>query len=264
MKLTTAKQIIQTFETGKPAGTGSTGARTILSDGAGLSYGSHQSTDRSDSSDAIVDEYIKLSGLHASLLTTPIPSSGKSVQQHLHDDDTTQFRGTTGLPAWAQELLDRLGVASSDPVMADAQERVFERLYFGPAIDLATSLKLVEPLSHLLLMDTCIQSGFGGIATIRAAFPALPPSRGGAEQIWSKQYAEARFDWLARFSGKSSEHTALVRSTRYRPAAMLDLIDRDLWALPAGLLLKMPARGQAYDDKARRFTGTPSTVRIPG
>lgn len=52
--------IINTFETGVP--TGDYGAVTILRDGAGISYGRSQATDKADTLDTIVYRYIDMKG----------------------------------------------------------------------------------------------------------------------------------------------------------------------------------------------------------
>lgn len=260
-----ALQIIRTYETGSPIG--GVGTRTYLSDGAGLSFGWGQGTDGSDTADMTCQEYVDLRGKHAALLTEPIPSSGKSVLEHLLDDDTTALTSMKDLPAWGQEILDRLGVASTDPLMATAQDKVFERYYLEPVEKLCYSLELISPLSFLALADTCIQSGFKGISTIRARFPEVPPSLDGDESIWTTAYLSARYDWLKTFkSSRGQAHTDLVRSTRYRPAAMLDLVDQKAWWLKPPASLKMPisAKTVVYDDDKRRYASGTRTVTIPG
>ena len=57
--------VLSIFETGKIPTAASYATCTILADGAGISYGKHQCTDRAGSLDAVVKRYIALGGQFA-------------------------------------------------------------------------------------------------------------------------------------------------------------------------------------------------------
>lgn len=229
----TIEQIVGVFETGTLGG-GDPGTVTILPDGAGITYGRHQSTDRSDSLDAIVMEYIDQGGTHAACL--------EPYLDRLANDETARVNYTAP-PQWAMDFMAVLKTAGTDPIMVAAQEAVFDRMYWRPCADYITSrLGLVEPLSWAVMYDTAIQSGVSGIARIRAmpGFPELPPARGGDERAWTRGYIDARERWLSGFQGSTTQHTHAVRSTVYRPQNFESIAATGNWALirPIGITIK--------------------------
>jgi chitosanase len=209
--------VLSIFETGRTPTAASFSTCTILSDGAGISYGVHQSTDRSNSLDAIVKRYIELGGTFAAQLQPFLPylAANKSSAE--------PPKGP-----WSQEtraLINILKSAGSDPKMQQAQSEVFDRDYFMPAVNIAAQAGITTALGLLVIYDTCIHSGPGGVSTIRARFPELPPAKGGDEKAWIKAYVNARRGWLA---GNSNP---LVQRCVYRQDAILDLIKADNWDL---------------------------------
>lgn len=208
------KAIVSIFETGKAAG--NPAACTILPDGAGISYGAHQATDASDSLDAILVEYLRRGGA--------MSAEAKEVLALVQADVSTRYRSISGATPGVVRAVELLRKMGADPIMAEAQEAVFERLYWQPAQDQAEAMGLVEPLSYAICYDTSIHSGPGGIAKIRARFPELPPIRGGDERVWAAAYVAARRAWLAGMGG-------IVSKTVYRMDAFSALIAAGNWAL---------------------------------
>jgi len=209
--------VLSIFETGRTPTAASFSTCTILSDGAGISYGVHQSTDRSNSLDAIVKRYIELGGTCAARLKPFLPylAANKSAAEPPPGP-------------WSQEtkaLISILKAAGSDPKMQQAQIEVFDSNYFTPAVNHAKDIGLTTALGLLVIYDTCIHSGPGRVATHRAAFPEKSPKNGGDEKAWIKAYLNARRAWLA---GNSNP---LVQRTVYRQDAILDLIKADNWDL---------------------------------
>lgn len=208
------KAIVSIFETGKAAG--NPAACAILPDGAGISYGAHQATDASDSLDAILVEYLRRDGA--------MQSAAKEVLAVVQADVSTRYRSISSATPGVVHAVELLRKMGADPIMAEAQEAVFERLYWQPAQDQAEGMGLVEPLSWAICYDTAIHSGPGGIAKIRARFPELPPIRGGDERRWAAAYVTARRAWLASRGG-------IVAQTVYRMDAFSALIAAGNWAL---------------------------------
>jgi len=209
--------VLSIFETGKIPSLSSFSTCTILSDGAGISYGVHQSTDRSNSLDSIVKRYIELGGTYATQLQPFLPylAANKSAAE--------PPKGP-----WSQETKDLISVlkaAGSDPKMQVAQSDVFDRDYFMPAVNISKQIGLTKPLSLLVVYDTCIHSGSGGVGNIRSRLPEASPANGGEEKAWVKAYINARRTWL------SGNKNPLVQKCVYRQDAMLELIKADNWDL---------------------------------
>lgn len=206
--------IINTFETGVPAGDYS--AVTILRDGAGISYGRSQATDRADNLDTIVYRYIDRKG--------PLGEALRPFLDELEADGTARV-DPAHPPEWCRRLMALLAEAGKDAVMRKAQDDVFHERYWVPAKGHAESMGLMLPLSWALVYDTCIQSGPDAVSRMRKLFPEQPPVRGGKEEAWARAYVAARQAWLA------SHPTAAVRRSTYRTREFRRLIDSGNWQL---------------------------------
>lgn len=215
--------VLSLFETGQLPSVGAYSTCNILSDGAGISYGKHQSTDRSGSLDKIVDLYVQRGGVHANAL--------KLFQDRLAKNETATV-SPKNPPAWVLALMNNLRTAGKDPVMQAVQDEVFDAGYWMPALGHATQCGLVHALSALVVYDTCIQSGPGGVAVIRNMFAELPPSKGGEEKKWTTAYVDARKRWLL------SNKNPLVQRSAYRPESLRALIDGGHWELALPLTVR--------------------------
>jgi len=209
--------VLAVFETGRVPTSASYATCTILADGAGISYGKHQCTDKAGSLDLVVKEYVKRAGKHAKELEACLPLLTSNA--------------STKVPPkgpWGPEvtgLVALLKTAGADPIMHQAQDEVFDANYFLPALNHAKDIGLTTALGLLVIYDTCIHSGPGRVSTHRAAFPEKSPKNGGDEKAWIKAYLNARRAWLAASSN------ALVQKTVYRQDAILELIKADNWDL---------------------------------
>lgn len=220
------QSILSVFETGKTEP--DYGALVILDDGAGITYGKHQSTDRSGSLDQIVLRYIDRGGLFASALT---PYVSKLAGNETVGADP---KNPSSWPSWLKELTDLLRRAGSDPVMQKAQDDIFDEVYWTSAAAQAKDMKLVLPLSWLICYDSTIHSGSNGIARIRKMFPESPPSGGGDERDWAVAYLQARRSWLA------SHEKAILRDTVYRIDAILKMAEDGNWNLDTPIVIAKP------------------------
>ena len=209
--------IISVFETGRVPNPAAYATCTILPDGAGISYGMHQSTDRAGSLDNIVKRYIELGGKHAVALQAYLPyfASNKSATEPPKGPWSAETRA----------VIDLLKVAGADPVMHQAQEEVFDRDYFQPAVNHANQIGLTKALSLAVVYDTCIHSGPGGVTMIRNMFAAKSPANGGTEAEWVKAYLNARRNWLG------THKMTILHGTVYRMDALLALITAGNWDL---------------------------------
>ena len=91
---------------------------------------------------------------------------------------------------------------------------------------------LQTALGHLIVYDTCIHSGPGGVAVIRSRFPQLPPSKGGDEKVWAAAYVAARRSWLLE------NKNPLVQKTVYRMDSLNEIIRSGNWDLSTPLIVR--------------------------
>ena len=215
--------ILSIFETGKIPTPASYSTCTILKDGAGISYGKHQATDRADSLDKIVKKYIAEGGTHATKLQPYLPQ--------LAANETAKVNPSAP-PDWAKSLVNLLKEAGADPKMQSAQDAIFDENYWNPAVNHAKQAGLTTALGHAVMYDTCIHSGPGRVGTHRAAFPQKSPANGGDEKEWVKAYVAARKAWLL---GNSNP---LVQRTIYRMETFEKLMAEGNWDLNTPVVVR--------------------------
>lgn len=208
--------ILSIFETGRVPTPAAYQTCTILSDGAGVSYGKHQSTDAGGTLDKIVALYIQRGGKHGEELKQFVPKLANNESAKVDPKNP---------PSWAKYLMGVLKEAGKDPVMQQCQDEMFDACYWIPALGHTSQMGIQSVLGHLIVYDTCIHSGPGGVAVIRSRFPQLPPSKGGDEKVWAHAYVGARRDWLL------GNKNPLVQKTVYRQDSMFELIKAGNWDL---------------------------------
>lgn len=225
--ISTINDILAIFETGRVLSTAAYASLGVLADGAGFSYGIHQSTDKSGTLDAILLRYIDLGG-----------SKSDGVSALLDRMVTNQTVGLPPIayreswPQWAKDAAHLLESLGADPIMRAAQDQIFDEQYWRPAVAQCASMCLELPLSYLVVYDTCVQSGQSGVARIRRLFGPVPPSSGGDEREWTKAYVKARRGWLASYPN------AAVQRSVYRMDAVQAIIDDDNWTLEPPLTVR--------------------------
>jgi len=215
--------ILSIFETGRVPTTSSYSTCTILTDGAGISYGKHQATDRAGSLDKIVKQYIAEGGTHSAKLQPYVNQLGQNA--------TANMTMATA-PQWAKDLINILKEAGKDPKMQAAQNAVFDADYWMPAVNAAKDAGLQTAIGHAIMYDTCIHSGPGRIATHRAAFPQKSPANGGDEKEWLKAYVTTRKAWLL------GNKNPIVQKTIYRMEAFEKLMAENNWDLTMPLSVR--------------------------
>jgi hypothetical protein len=216
--------VVAIFETGKVPTAASYGTCTILKDGAGISYGKHQCTDKAGSLDLVCKRYIELNGQQAAPL--------KEYMNYLATNETAKLNPAGPFPTWTTSLINLLKSAGNDPLMQQAQDEVFDKNYWMPAANHCNEIGLKTALSHLVIYDTCIHSGPGRVSSLRAKFPEASPSRGGDEKAWILAFLKARREWLAANSNP------LVQKTVYRIDAMKEIADAGNWDLKTPLTVR--------------------------
>lgn len=217
--------VVAIFETGKVPSAKSYGTCSILNDGAGISYGKHQCTDKAGSLDLVCKRYIELGGQQAPVL--------KEYMNYLATNESAKFNNVTAnYPAWLNSLINVLKSAGDDPLMHQAQDEVFDKNYWMPAVNHCKDIGIKSALGHLVIYDTCIHSGPGRVSSLRAKFPEASPSRGGDEKAWVLAFLNARRDWL------SANSNPLVQKTVYRIDAMKEIATAGNWDLATPLTVR--------------------------
>ena len=118
------------------------------------------------------------------------------------------------------EFKKLLVLAAGDEKMREAQDRIFDNLYWHPATIFCGREGLKTSLAQLLVYDSYIHSGKVP-SYLRARFP----DKTADELKWCRAYAQARRDWLANHTNP------LLRKCVYRMDFMLHQMDNDNWML---------------------------------
>jgi len=221
----TIDSVVSIFETGRIPTAASYSTCSILNDGAGISYGKHQCTDKAGSLDLVCKRYIELGGQHSDSL--------KQFMSYLATNESAKYNNvTSNYPSWLSSLISLLKSAGSDSIMQKAQDEVFEKNYWNPALEHCENIGLKTALGHLVIYDTCIHSGPARVSSLRQKFPEKSPTNGGDEKAWVIAFLNARRAWLA------SNPNTLVQKTVYRIDSMLDIAKSDNWDLNTPLTVR--------------------------
>jgi len=217
--------VLAIFETGRLPSPASYSTCSILDDGAGISYGKHQCTDGGGALDLVCKRYIDLNGKHAAVLS--------QYMVYMQTNESTKFNSkVANYPSWLTSLISLLKNAGADPIMQQAQNQIFDERYWTPAVNHAQRIGLQTGLAHLIVYDSTIHSGPGGVTIIRNLFPQKAPINGGDEKEWCLAYIAARRNWLSRSSNK------LVQRTVYRMDALKQIADSGNWDLNTPLTVR--------------------------
>jgi chitosanase len=171
----------------------------------------------------VIKRYIAMKGAFANQLSVHLPQIGK---------------GTLAAEKKFHQLLKQAG--EQDPLMAEAQNEQFNKIYLEPAFSWHTKNGFTLPLSFLVISDSYLHSG-GIREALRNKFKENPPAQGGDEKAWVKSYVEARYQWLSTHSNK------LLRNTVYRTQCFRNEIARENWTLERlpihinGVAVNLPA-----------------------
>jgi chitosanase len=217
------ERIINVFETSSIHG--DYGNISIFRDGPGrirqITFGRSQTTEYGNLRE-LVSMYVEAGGVYSERLRPFVSLIGRQALVN-----NVAFK----------DLLKRAG--RGDPIMETTQDAFFDKRYFQPALKWAQDHGFSRALSVLVIYDSFIHSG-GILDLLRARFSERPPSKGGREEVWIRQYVEARNDWLRTHSNR------ILRPTVYRTQCFLREIKRENWDLAQ---LPIVAHGVSVDDK---------------
>lgn len=121
----------------------------VLDDGAGISYGKHQATENGGALHRVISRYVELAGRYADDL--------RPYLDQLYDgEDNSRKFALTNNGAFRQLITD---AAQNDILMRQAQDAVFGRDYYLPAIDLCGAWLITLPLGVAMAYEQAIQYG---------------------------------------------------------------------------------------------------------
>lgn len=169
---------------------------------------------------ALVKTYINDSGLYAEHFKKFLPKIGKTALV-----DSTEFK----------TLLVR--AAKEDPIMRNAEDKIYEEKYWTPALRFFTENGFKTPLAMAIILDSFVHSG-SILPFLRKRFGAVPPAQGGTEYDWLSQYTAVRHNWLAGHSNK------ILNGTIYRTRFFKEQLAKRNWNLDGVLIangVKIPA-----------------------
>lgn len=118
--------------------------------------------------------------------------------------------------------------AKEDKSFRDAEDKVFDDVYWNKGLDYFNKGKFKENLSLAVIQDSILHSG-SILKKLTNKFAEKRPVDGGNERKWITAYVKARFNWLSHAS-------QLLRNTVYRPKFFLGEIKKENWALSCPLI----------------------------
>lgn len=202
-----AQAIVNVFETGKTLG--DYARVTLLAGDPGhLTYGRSQTTLGSGNLHLLIKAYCDMPGAACARALKPYLPRLAAIDLALDRD--MAFR----------ELLKEAG---GDPVMQDAQDGFFDRVYWTPAAKTAGVLGFATALSTAVVYDSLIHGSWGALRDRTTAKLGQPAKAG--EKAWVGAYVNERRNWLA------AHPNTLLRRTVYRMDAFNALIKAGNWSL---------------------------------
>ena len=156
-----------------------------LDDGRGITAGRAGFTSGTHDLLLVVQRYEQIAGTETPL-SRYLPALRRIDAQVQDGADGTSTKGLGGFEeVWRS-------TSTSDPRLNQAQDAVYDDLYFRPALDQAGRIGVTTGLGQLCLLDTGIQHGLG---TGPDDLPALitetgPPA--GDDPAWLRRFLEVR------------------------------------------------------------------------
>lgn len=222
--------IVNVFETGRVTGDYSR-VTCAENDPGRLTYGRSQVTLASGSLARLVHDYCaEPDALQAKELAVYLPRL--DARDATLDGDTT--------------LRALLRTAGADPAMRRAQDALFDRLYWDPALRSAEAVGIETALGTAVVYDSFIHGGWVRMRNATAAQLGIAPTMPQihpdfpTEPQWVGRYITARRNWLATHAN------ALLRLCTYRMDTFAALVAAGNWALA----LPLKAHGVTIHEEA--------------
>ena len=210
----TAQAVVNIFETGTPRGL--YGSVTLIPGDAGhLTYGRSQTTLASGNLYLLIKSYCAAPG--AQFATALTPDLPRLAARDTSLDMDMAFRGA-------------LHAAGDDPVMCAVQDQFFDRVYWNPSVQDATTAAVSSALGTNIVYDSHVQGAWTIIRDITNTNHGSAAQIG--EQAWVSAYVSERRVWLATHPNPA------LHPTVYRMDAFLQLINNGTWNLPLPLTVR--------------------------
>lgn len=235
-QIETVADIVSIYETGKKEG--DYGLVAVLKDGAGISYGRHQTTENSGGLHTLLAKYYdqRVRGEFADEL--------RPFVMRLYGS-TNGSKGSMTENELFQAVLRRAGM--TDPKMQEAQDLYFTEQFMAPALKLAEEYDVKNAIGLLQLYDMTIHSGpknaRAHVEYFNEAFFEDPFSEVESveelteeqkvtfDRAWTEQLVAFRHRWLSDFTSATNGKTEAVRKTIYRTASTMKLLKSGNWSL---------------------------------
>jgi len=212
----TIQAVVNVFETGKPSGD-YTCVTILPGDPGHLTYGRSQASLASGNLARLVRAYC------AAAASAEAAVSLRAYLPRLEACDT-------GLDA-DEHLQSLLRAAAEDPAMRRAQDDLFDRACWRPAVRAAQSLNIATALGAAVVYDSFVHGAWirmRNATNARVGSPVAGPSLAATpigERGWIAAYIATRRQWLARHANP------LLRNAAYRMDTFSALLEAGNWPL---------------------------------
>jgi chitosanase len=229
----TAQAIINIFETSKVSGDY---AKVVFfaDDPGGLTYGKSQTTLMSGNLFLLIKAYCETENAQFADELRP-------YLKRLELKDTSLNKDMA-----LRTLLREAG--SSDPVMWEAQDEFFDRVYWNPAVQSANKIGIFTALGVAVVYDSIVHGSW--VKRRDETIASYGKADAIGEKEWIKCYVQVRRKWLANHPNR------ILPLTVYRMDALKKIIDEDNWdlSLPLkvrGITISEDLLGVAFPSSAR-------------
>lgn len=230
---TTIWAITSIFESGRPQG--NVAAFQNIDVGI-ISYGKHQATLQSGSLNKVLEEYFHRS-----------QSDTKVALEQTYADRIKLRDASLRHDLNLQALLLQ---ASLEPAMSEAQDVVFDRDYYQPAVQKALEYHICTPLGLACLYDTAIQGGLASVLQAMTTSAGGPVGTGGmSEKAWLAAFLDEREAFLNGVADRDEaqgDHMSatMLRNSTFRVQELRRLLQADHLGLEGELVVRhLPVSG---------------------
>ena len=230
-----AQAIINIFETGSVGGEYDS-VVSVPGDPGGLTYGAKQTTLNSGNLHLLIKAYTEAEGALLADELRPYLGRLKNIDQSLNSNTT---------------LHGFLRQAGRDAVMVQEQDAFFDRVYWNPAVNIATAMNIQTVLGVAVVFDSVTHGSWGLIRNrTNNQFDSLSSI---GERNWIKNYLDVRRSWLANHS------VPILHLTVYRMDALKKITQSGNW----DLALPFTVRGLVIDEDSLSPIITSPTTSQP-
>lgn len=246
-------RITSVFESGRPEGNP---AAYQTADAGIISYGKHQATLQSGTLAAVVDDYLR--------------RSQSDTARALEAEYAGRIRNRDASLRNDGRLKTLLLQAAQEEAMVQAQDEVFARNFYAPAVEHARRRGVRSPLGLANVYDTHIQGGLTIVA--EAAESRLGGSGVGKvglngvidEAAWIRTFLDEREARLRRLAdraeanGQAAQANALRIST-FRCTELRKLVEAGNWGLEGSFVVRgQQVEGRPRGGRQRARVGVPN------